>query len=141
VSSPFADVAEDELRRLVITDARARLTEPEHRFFLALVMNLPCRDAVLAAIAQRYPEREPVETLLGWVRACATREQLGFHLDDTLFAIVRGVVEGRTHDQIARPLGAPVSEVQRAIAALRGLSVLAPLFRTDRRARPTATAS
>jgi hypothetical protein len=129
LAARVGDVADEEWRRLAVTDARARITDPQHRFLLALVMNLPSRDAVLDAIAQRYPDARPIETLLGWLRACARRDQLGFALDDTLLAIVRGTVEGRSPAQIAQHLRAPPSDVERAIATLRRLAVLAPLFR------------
>jgi len=128
LAARVGDVAEEELRRLAVTEARARITDPHHRFFLALVMNLPSRDAILDAITQRYPDCEPVETLLGWMRACARRDQLGFNLDDTLLAIVRGAVEGRSPEQIARQLRAPSSSVEHAISMLRRLAVLVPLF-------------
>jgi hypothetical protein len=122
-------VADEELRRLAVTAARERIADPDHRFFLALVMNLPDRRAVLDAVAQRYPGRAPVDALIGWLRGCARRDQLGFYLDDTLLAVVRGVVEDLAPERIAARLRAPTRDIEQAIATLAPIAVLAPLFR------------
>lgn len=129
LAARVGEVAEEEIRRLAITQARAHVADPHHRFFLALVMNLPDRAAVLDAIAQRYPGRDPVEMLVGWVRAIATRDQAGFHLDETLLAIVRDTLDGRSPAEVAARLGMPAAKVERAIVMLRQISALAPLFR------------
>lgn len=124
----LAAVADEELRRLAVTAARERITDAEHRFFLALVMNLPDRAAILGAIRQRYPARDPVEQLLGWVRACARRDRLGFELDDLLMEIVRGVVAGVPSEQLARQIGAAPGDLEPALQALRRIPVLVPLL-------------
>lgn len=124
----LAAVAEEELRRVAVTTARERIADVEHRFFLALVLNLPDRAAILGAIRQRYPARDPVDQLIGWVRACARRDRLGFELDDALIAVVRGAIEDVPAAQLARQIGATPSELERALQTLGRIPILVPLL-------------
>jgi hypothetical protein len=55
-----------EVRRNVIKSMRSSITEPEHRFFLALLMNAPTRADLLALVAQRFPKQSPVDIVLRW---------------------------------------------------------------------------
>src|SRR6185295_4583768 len=59
LAAPVTAVADEDIRRFALTTARERITDAEHRFFLALVMNLSSRAPILDAIVQRYPERDP----------------------------------------------------------------------------------
>jgi hypothetical protein len=40
--------------------------DPEHRFFLALLLNVSTRTDLLALVEQSFPEAPPVETILRW---------------------------------------------------------------------------
>lgn len=40
----------------------------EHRFFLALLLNVPRRTDMLQLVKQRFPQRNPVETICDWVQ-------------------------------------------------------------------------
>ncbi len=53
---------QEEVRRNVIKSLRSTIIEPEHRFFLALLMNAPTRADLLALVAQRFPKEAPVAT-------------------------------------------------------------------------------
>jgi len=44
---------------------RSSVTSPEHRFFLALLLNVPEREAILDLVEARYAG-DPVETVLRW---------------------------------------------------------------------------
>jgi len=57
---------EEGVRRDVIKDLRGAIAEPEHRFFLALLMNAPTRSDLLALVARRFPDTAPLETVLRW---------------------------------------------------------------------------
>ncbi|MEA2711991.1 MAG: hypothetical protein QOF78_4592 [Phycisphaerales bacterium] len=56
----------EDVRRSVIKDLRSTIVEAEHRFFLALLMNAPTREDLLALVAQRFPEEKPVATVMRW---------------------------------------------------------------------------
>jgi hypothetical protein len=56
----------DEIaRRDGVTAMRGAIIEVEHRFFLALLLNVPGREGILRMVAQRY-EGDPIETILRW---------------------------------------------------------------------------
>lgn len=57
---------EENVRREIIKELRGAIAEPELRFFLALLMNVPTRQDLLAMVGQRFPEEPPVETVLRW---------------------------------------------------------------------------
>jgi hypothetical protein len=57
----------EEVRRNVIKSLRGTITEPEHRFFLALLMNAPTRAHLLALVAQRFSKQPPLATVLRWI--------------------------------------------------------------------------
>jgi hypothetical protein len=50
-----------------IVRRRSFITNAEHRFFLALLMNLDGKENIFALIKQRYPSADPVEKVLDWV--------------------------------------------------------------------------
>ncbi|MCW5961320.1 MAG: hypothetical protein KIS76_14240 [Pyrinomonadaceae bacterium] len=50
-----------------IVDRRGFITDPELRFFLALLMNIDGREKILELISSRFPENDPVEKVLDWV--------------------------------------------------------------------------
>jgi hypothetical protein len=58
---------EEDVRRAVIKSMRGAIVEPEHRFFLALLMNAPTREHLLALVAQRFPAAAPPATIQRWV--------------------------------------------------------------------------
>lgn len=68
---------EEERRKLAIIGMRSALTRPEHRFLVALLLNVPRRETVLELLAQRYPDRDPVEEFLTRVHDLATTRELG----------------------------------------------------------------
>lgn len=64
---------EEGLRRDIIKNMRAAIMEPEHRFFLALLMNVPSQRELLPLVAKRFPGTKPLRTVLRWAE-----ELIGF---------------------------------------------------------------
>jgi predicted metal-dependent enzyme (double-stranded beta helix superfamily) len=56
----------EEARRDVIKGLRSTITNPDHRFFLALLMNSPTRADLFALVKQRYPRQTPNNAVLRW---------------------------------------------------------------------------
>lgn len=71
-----AETLREGVRRDVIKSLRGPVSEPEHRFFLALLMNVTTRQDLLKLVKQRFPEMPPVETVLRWL------EELAIQADD-----------------------------------------------------------
>src|SRR6185436_6865436 len=55
---------------------------PDQRFFLALLQNLPDRDAIYALVEQRYPGGSPRERVAAWIQALSGIDQIGVNFDD-----------------------------------------------------------
>jgi hypothetical protein len=67
LAAGIGETLKEDARRSVIKSLRGTIVEPEHRFFLALLMNAPTRDDLLALVAQRFPEEAPDAIVLRWV--------------------------------------------------------------------------
>jgi hypothetical protein len=85
LAAGVAATLEEEARRDVIKGLRRMVTEPEHRFFLALLMNAPTRSDLLALVAQRFPDEAPVETVLRWAEELAEVSICGITILDASF--------------------------------------------------------
>lgn len=60
-----APTLDEIVRRDGISALRSSITEIEHRFFLALLLNVPARADILRMIAQRFPGKA-ITTILRW---------------------------------------------------------------------------
>jgi hypothetical protein len=97
-------VFEEDQRLTDIVGRRVLIRHSEHRFFLALLLNISSKAMILELVKQRFPDREPVDTVLDWVmdlstiRAWGSKESNVLGIDDFndqhLF-----VLEGLLRDQ------------------------------------------
>jgi len=125
----------DEIaRRAAIVDLRSTITEPEHRFFLALLMNVRTRADLLALVAERFPEQPPLATVLRWADELCETTEFGTALLDAEFpetqpdfvlAALRHFVQGGKKLPAAlRTLGAAGVADRRTIFARSSLAIL-----------------
>jgi hypothetical protein len=70
-------VLEEQERQHNIIVRRGSITGEEHRFFLALLLNVPNREKILELVKQRFPDQDPVETILDWVEELSRTRVLG----------------------------------------------------------------
>jgi hypothetical protein len=75
----------ESLRRETITQMRHFIVNPEHRFFLALLMNVQNRTDILALINKRFSDSSPIETILGWAEELIEPNDFGITLLDAVF--------------------------------------------------------
>ena len=114
------------------------MRDPERRFFLALVQNLPDRDAIYALVRRRYPDDDPRARVLAWARALSGVDTIGIDLEDELHrhlfeALLDGCSEAKIFDRLREVYGDGQVEAQaevlgRTVARMRR-TVLMPLFR------------
>jgi hypothetical protein len=131
------DTLTESLRRETISQMRHFIVNPEHRFFLALLMNVQNRTDIFALITQRFPDSSPIETILGWAEELIEPNDFGITLLDAVFpetididieeqpqlfiAALKHALEGNADgDELAEEL----SEIQTALTT----SCLRPLF-------------
>lgn len=128
-----------------IVSRRAYVTQPEHRFFIALLMNIDGREQILKLIAQRYPDADPIEKVLDWVfeiaqtrvvgtATSATTNALGLpEFGDAEMQVLEGLLNNRSDDEIAAGFaaedqGASPDAVKSALEKIRSASIFRPLL-------------
>jgi hypothetical protein len=116
---------------------RDQIRDADHRFFLALLLNLPNRPAILQLVEKRYPGLDPVAWVVEQIGALAAADRIGLKFDDVSLAALEGMLRHETDDGAARALVARYGEraVHGKRAALAGLFaeirsalLLQPLF-------------
>jgi len=79
------DTLAECLRRETLAGMRYLIDDPDHRFFLALLMNVPTRKDIFSFIARRVPSQSPQETMLGWIGELIEPGESGATLLDATF--------------------------------------------------------
>lgn len=72
-------------RRKDVLNLRGSTTEPEHRLFLALLANVPTPADLFKLVAERFPKKSPVETVLRWATELAEPEESAIRILDASF--------------------------------------------------------
>jgi hypothetical protein len=67
-----------------IVNRRGYITNAEHRFFLALLLNVEGKDRIFSLVRQRFPEHEPLEKILDWVSELSRTKVFGSNLPNAL---------------------------------------------------------
>jgi hypothetical protein len=105
-------VLEEQERIHNIVTRRGSITGDEHRFFLALLLNVPNREKVLELVKQRFPDIDPVEKIVDWVEELSTTRVLGSKEpnalgienfgDDHVF-VLENLLRGMSVEQMKQP--------------------------------------
>jgi hypothetical protein len=85
LAAGVAATLKEEVRRSVIKSWRSAIFEPEHRFFLALLMNAASRADLLALVKQRFPKQEPIAVVMRWVEELTETSEDGVAILDCSF--------------------------------------------------------
>jgi hypothetical protein len=102
-------VLEEQERQTSIVQRRGTITKDAHRFFLALLLNIPSREKILDLVKQRYPDQDPVETILDWVEELGHTRVLGSketnalgmaEFDDSYVFVLESLLEGLGLEEI-----------------------------------------
>lgn len=102
-------VIEERRRQTEIAQRRAAITGEDHRFFLALLLNVGERGRLLELVSARYAGSDPIETLVDWVeelgvtRAFGAEENvLGIRgWDDDHVLVFEGLLRGTAEAEIS----------------------------------------
>lgn len=99
---------QNEIMRL-----RSVVTDPEHRFFIALLMNVEGRETIFSLIKQRFPEHEPIEKVLDWTFDLAETRVIGVNnanalgirdFDNFDLMILENILRDKGRDEIRAEL-------------------------------------
>lgn len=63
---------------------RSFVTEPELRFFLALLMNVEGKERIFSLVKERFPESEPLDKVLDWTFDLAGMRVMGLNIPNAL---------------------------------------------------------
>ena len=121
---------------------RGFVTDPEHRFFFALLLNVDERDRILALVKSRFPEADPIEKILDWIYDLAQTRVLGvntpnalgiegFHdIDLSIFEhLLRGKSETEAMDAVLSEYGSEKADDAKAkIRRIRDSIIFRPLL-------------
>jgi hypothetical protein len=77
LASSIQPVFEEDQRLADIVNRRKFITSNEHRFFLAVLLNISSRAMILDLIKRRFPERDPIDMVLDWVMDLSTTRVWG----------------------------------------------------------------
>ncbi len=92
-----------------IVRRRSYVTESEHRFFLALLLNVEGRERIFALVKERFPDKEPLDKVLDWTFDLAQTRVLGENIpnalgiadfDDTDLFILENLLQDKQTDEI-----------------------------------------
>ncbi len=79
---PKVFAQEEKIREII--NRREYITNPEHRFFLALLLNVEGKERIFSLVKTRFPEVEPLEKVLDWVSELAQTKILGSNVPNAL---------------------------------------------------------
>jgi hypothetical protein len=110
-----------------IVRRRSFVTDPEHRFFFALLMNVDDREHILGLIKKRFPEADPTEKILDWVYDLAQTRVVGVETSNALGIPGFGDAEMDVLEAILK--GEEVAEESEVVAKIRNAAIFRPLLR------------
>jgi hypothetical protein len=121
-------VFEEGARLQDIVRRRGTITSEDHRFFLALLLNISDRERLLAMVRSRFPHRKPIDIVLDWVEELYKTKVLGSNesnalgidgFDDNYLFVLEGILEGRSAAGIKEKARSEYSGEQAAAVAER----------------------
>jgi hypothetical protein len=145
----LADLLEAALlerrREVRLIRLRRTITDPKHRFFLALLINVPTRAQILALTRRVHPDRDPIETIVRWTAELTGVNAdgpggpnlLGVKLDEVSLEVLRLLLLGCSDAEALERLGEQYDEddireqrqdLLELCGALRGSDFFKPLF-------------
>ncbi len=92
---------------------RSFVTDAEHRFFLALLMNLEGREQILSLIKERFPDADPIDKILDWSFDLSQMRVLGLNIpnalgiadfDDFDSFVLESLLKDRTEEEMREAL-------------------------------------
>jgi hypothetical protein len=98
----FRQVCEEERRTRIVISRRAKATDPEARFLLALLMLMPDRDSIFETIRLQYPGGEPLAAIESWLERMSGKQVIGFEYEGPNRLVFRALVEGLDEEGLLR---------------------------------------
>lgn len=138
----FTKVFEHREMQNDIVRKRSYVTDAEHRFFFALLLNVESREQIFSLVKQRFPASDPLEKVLDWVFDLSRTRVVGANtpnalgvpdFDELEMFILENLLKDKTGEEIKKAYSEenPNSEpaaVTEAIAKVRNVVIFRPLL-------------
>ncbi len=122
-----------------IVKRRGYVSDPEHRFFMALLLNVDRRPLIFDLIKHRFSDADPVEKILDWVFDLAETRVVGIESSNALgiadfgeteMFVLEGMLRNNTDDQIRQGTSSHLAgrSIDEAIEAIRNAVIFRPLL-------------
>lgn len=91
-----------------IVRRRSYVTNAEHRFFFALLLNVDDRETIFSLIRSRYQDEDPVEKVLDWTHELSQTRVVGANIPNALgienfndidLSILENLLRGKSDDE------------------------------------------
>ncbi|GLZ77484.1 hypothetical protein Afil01_22910 [Actinorhabdospora filicis] len=109
------------VRQLQIARLRQTIRNPEHRFFLALLLNVPDREEILTLIGREHPGIDPADRAVSWLSEIAATGALNLTITPVALATLRMALEKATFADVVATFEQviPTGEVEERRSLLR----------------------
>jgi hypothetical protein len=122
-----------------LIDKRKILRDPDHRFFVALLLNVPSRAGILELIQRRYPG-DPIDHVARWIDELSNGDDaLLSPLDESTRYVLKSMVRGSTLEHVVEDLHREY-EAEEVIAQLDTIKQLYDQLRASSAFRPVLRA-
>ncbi|MFO0666702.1 MAG: hypothetical protein U0174_22315 [Polyangiaceae bacterium] len=131
----------ETLRTTQLVLARSRVHDPELRFFLALLMNVPDRPRLLELVEERFPGSDPVDTVLRWLSALSDGTTLEYELGDDTLKLLGFLIRGATPREAGQQLAKvhqrdfsseEIEAIEETISELKKVPIFRALLVTEK---------
>lgn len=130
---------EEQWRQKDISRRRGNVKDEDHRFLLALLLNVPDRDNILRLITERFPNDDPVDLVGAWIQQLAATQIFGSREPNVLGIgefgdhhnlVLKGLLRGLSIDALEAEARAANIEapIQPVVNHVTSLSLFKPLF-------------
>ncbi len=89
-------------RRNKIVGIREKISNSDLQFFLALLLNITERTAILNLIEQRYPSRDPVTAIVTWLRELSELGVLGVRFPESWLLMLKCLLTRCSNQEIQK---------------------------------------
>ena len=135
-------VLEEKWRQNEIARRRDQIKGEDHRFFLALLLNVPERTTILRLVKERFPDRDAIDLVVSWVSELAATKIFGSHepnvlgigeFDEGHLLVLKELLEGHTLEQINTRMAVEPSRAAKLNSSVQDLAnhiQALPLFKS-----------
>jgi hypothetical protein len=89
----------EETKVKKLTRLRSVVHEPDLRFFLALLLNIPNRETLLALVSERFHTTEPEALVVDWIKQMSDRGLFRSKADPVLLDTIKLAMRYRSFDE------------------------------------------